>query len=229
MQHHSLFDTHIICAPLPSEKKQIETVFEVPARDLSVSWYGTLNVLEEMPRAIENVCLEIDFKDLDSKHRFRTKLRSARCSFPNLKTIVAPKTGPLHHHDLLVEEGISVILTQSYSTTSSPRRPTPIGWPCRNIQWGLWEVSRDTPTQQVRIGNFLSCMTRKRQRPGALRVWDTASQAGTYDHKKIVRATRRIHTLVSKKSVNVISLDQFPEFISRGNSREVPASILKAA
>ena len=229
MQHHSLFDTHIICAPLPSEKKQIETVFEVPARDLSVSWYGTLNVLEEMPRAIENVCLEIDFKDLDSKHRFRTKLRSARCSFPNLKTIVAPKTGPLHHHDLLVEEGISVILTQSYSTTSSPRRPTPIGWPCRNIQWGLWEVSRDTPKQQVRIGNFLSCMTRMRQRPGALRVWDTASQAGTYDHRKFVRATRRIHTLVSKKSVNVISLDQLPEFISGGNSREVPTSILKAA
>ena len=131
---------------------------QLPARELSVSWYGTLDILEEMPRAIENICLEIDFKDLDSKHRFRTKLRSARCSFPKLKTIVAPKTGRLHHHDLLVEEGISVILTQSYSTTSSPRRPTPIGWPCRNIQWGLWEVSRDTPKQQVRIGNFFSCM-----------------------------------------------------------------------
>ncbi len=229
MQHHSLFDTHIICAPLPSEKKQIETVFEVPARDLSVSWYGTLNVLEEMPRAIENVCLEIDFKDLDSKHRFRTKLRSARCSFPNLKTIVAPKTGPLHHHDLLVEEGISVILTQSYSTTSSPRRPTPLGWPCRNVQWGLWEVSRNTPKQKERIQNFFISMARKRERPGTLRIWDAASLKGTYDHKKFSRATRRIHKLVSKKAVTVISLDQLPEFISSNNSREVPTSILKAA
>ena len=229
MQHHSLFDTHIVCAPLPSEKKQIETVFEVPARELSVSWYGTLDILEEMPRAIENVCLEIDFKDLDSKHRFRTKLRSARCSFPKLKTIVAPKTGRLHHHDLLVEEGISVILTQSYSTTSSPRRPTPIGWPCRNVQWGLWEVSRNTPKQKKRIHNFFSSTARRRERPGTLRIWDAASLEGTYDHKKFSRATRRIHKLVSKKSVTVISLDQLPELISSKNSREAPTSILKAA
>ena len=229
MQHHSLFDTHIVCAPLPSEKKQIETVFEVPARELSVSWYGTLDVLEEMPHAIENVCLEIDFKDLDSKHRFRTKLRSARCSFPKLKTIVAPKTGRLHHHDLLVEEGISVILTQSYSTTSSPRRPTPIGWPCRNVQWGLWEVSRNTPKQKKRIHNFFSSTARRRERPGTLRIWDAASLEGTYDHKKFSRATRRIHKLVSKKSVTVISLDQLPELISSKNSREAPTSILKAA
>lgn len=230
MQYQSLSDTHIVCAPVPIDNRQIETVFDVQkTSELPISWYGTLDTLENMPHAIETVCLEMHLKDIASKHRFRMQLHSARRSFPNLKTIVAPKAGRVHYHDLLVEEGISVILTQSYSTTSSPRRPTPIGWPCRNIQWGLWEVSRDTPKQQVRIGNFLSCMTRKRQRPGALRVWDTASQAGTYDHKKIVRATRRIHTLVSKKSVNVISLDQFPEFISRGNSREVPASILKAA
>ena len=74
MQHHSLFDTHIVCAPLPSEKKQIETVFEVPARDLSVSWYGTLNVLEEMPRATENVCLEINFKDFDKRKSMNSNI-----------------------------------------------------------------------------------------------------------------------------------------------------------
>ena len=229
MQYQGLSDTHIICAPLPLNKKQTKTAFEIQTREFPISWYGTLDVLEEMPHAFQDVCLAIDLADIVSKHRFRMQLRSARSSFPHLRTIVAPKTGQLHYHDLLVEEGISVILTQSYSTTSSPRRPTPMGWPCRNIQWGLWEVSLDTPKQQARIGSFLSAMTRKRQPFGALRVWDAASQTGNYDHKKFLKATRRVRNLISKKSVMAISLDQLPEFISSSSSRVVPASILKAA
>ena len=230
MQYQSLSDTHIVCAPVPIDNRQIETVFDVQkTSELPISWYGTLDTLENMPHAIETVCLEMHLKDIASKHRFRMQLHSARRSFPNLKTIVAPKAGRVHYHNLLVEEGISVILTQSYSTTSSPRRPTPLGWPCRNVQWGLWEVSRNTPKQKERIQNFFISMARKRERPGTLRIWDAASLKGTYDHKKFSRATRRIHKLVSKKAVTVISLDQLPEFISSNNSREVPTSILKAA
>jgi len=229
VQYQSFSDTHIICAPVPLNNQQTETAFEIQTREFPISWYGTLDVLEEMPHAFQSVCLAIDLADIVSKHRFRMQLRSARSSFPHLRTIVAPKTGQLHYHDLLVEEGISVILTQSYSTTSSPRRPTPMGWPCRNIQWGLWEVSLDTPKQQARIGSFLSAMTRKRQPFGALRVWDTASQTGEYDHKKFLKATGRVRKLISKKSVTAISLDQLPEVISSSSSRVVPASILKAA
>ena len=229
MEYQSLSDTHIVCAPVPVDNRHLETVVDVQTREFPISWYGTLDTLENMPRAIETVCLEMHLKDIASKHRFRMKLHSARRSFPNLKTIVAPKAGRVHYHDLLVEEGISVILTQSYSTTSSPRRPTPMGWPCRNVQWGLWEVSRDTPKQQGRIQNLWSSMARKRERPGTLRIWDAASEKGTYDHKKFCGATRRIHKLVSKKSVTVISLDQLPEFISSTSSRAVPTSILKAA
>ena len=229
MEYQSLSDTHIICAPVPINKRQIETVFDVQTREFPISWYGTLDTLESMPHAVECVCLEMQIKDIASKHQFRMQLHAARRSFPNLKTIVAPKAGRVHHHDLLVEEGISVILTQSYSTISAPRRPTPMGWPCRNVQWGLWEVSRDNPKQKGRIQNFLSSMAQKRERPGTLRIWDAASQKGSYDHKKFSRAIRRIHKLVSKKSETVISLDQIPECISSNSSREVPTSILKAA
>jgi hypothetical protein len=72
-------------------------------------------------------------------------------------------------------------------------------------------------------------MAQKRERPGTLRIWDAASQKGSYDHKKFSRAIRRVHKLVSKKSVTVLSLDQIPECISGNSSREVPTSILKAA
>ena len=229
MEYQSLSDTHIVCAPVPIDKRHIKTVFDAQTREFPISWYGTLDTLESMPNALETVCLEMHLKDIASKHRFRMQLHAARRSFPNLKTIVAPKAGRVHYHDLLVEEGISVILTQSFSTISSPRRPTPIGWPCRNVQWGLWEVSRDTPKQKGRIQNFLSSVARKRERPGTLRIWDAASQKGTYDNKKFGRAIRRLQKLVAKKSVTVISLDQIPECISRNSSREVPTSILKAA
>ena len=229
MEYQSLSDTHIVCAPVPINNRQIETVFDVQTSGFPISWYGTLDTLESMPHAIGSVCLEMHLKDIASKHQLRMQLHAARRSFPNLKTIVAPKAGQVHYHDLLVEEGISVILTQSFSTISSPRRPTPMGWPCRNVQWGLWEVSRDTPKQKGQIQKFLSSIGRKGERPGTLRVWDAASPKGTYDHKKFSRAIRRIHKLVSKKSETVISLDQIPECISSNSSREVPTSILKAA
>ncbi len=229
MEYQSLSDTHIICAPVPTNNRRTVTAFDVQTRDFPISWYGTLDALENMTHAIETVCLEMQLKDIASKNRFRMQLHSARRSFPNLKTIVAPKAGRVHYHDLLVEEGISVILIQSYSKVSAPRRPTPMGWPCRNVQWGLWEVSRDNPKQKGRIQKFLSSIARKREQPGTLQIWDTASPKGNYDHKKFSRVTRRIHKLVSKKSVAVISLDQIPECISSISSKEFPTSILKAA
>ena len=170
MEYQSLSDTHIVCAPVPINNRQIETVFDVQTSGFPISWYGTLDTLESMPHAIGSVCLEMHLKDIASKHQLRMQLHAARRSFPNLKTIVAPKAGQVHYHDLLVEEGISVILTQSYSTILSPRRPTPMGWPCRNVQWGLWEVSRDTSKQKRKIQKFLSSIARKGERPGTLRV-----------------------------------------------------------
>ena len=229
MQDQGLSDTHIVCAPLPLNPRRTETVFRGLNSDIPISWYGTLDTLQSMSHTDEAVCLEMSLGDIASKHRFRTQLHLARRSFPHLNTIVAPQAGQIHHRELLVQEGISVILTHSYSTTSSPRRPVPMGWPCRNVQWGLWEVLRDTRTQQGQFQTFLSFMTRRQQQKGILKIWDTASKNGNYDHKKFSKITRRIHKLVSKKSATVIRLDQLPDLISRGTSRADPSSILKAA
>ncbi len=229
MQYQGLSDTHIVCAPLPLNTRQTETVFRGLNGHIPISWYGTLDILEGIAHTNEAVCLEMSLGDIASKHRFRTQLHLARRSFPHLNTIVAPQAGQIYHRELLVQEGISVILTHSYSATSSPRRPVPIGWPCRNVQWGLWEVLRNNRTKRGQFQTFLSFMTRTQERKGILKIWDAASKDGNYDHKRFSKITRQIQKLMSKKSATVISLDQLPELVSRGTSRANPTSILKAA
>ncbi len=204
------------------------TAFDEHSLTLPISWYGKLASLERMPCDIGTTCLELDADDLCVKHRLRMKLRSARYSFPDLKVVVISNLERDHQYDLFVDEGISVILTHSTTTTSSPRRPSPAGWPCRNVQWGLWEVSRDNPRPRF-TKSFFSAFTQKRPHGGTLRVLDTGLENGDYDHRKFMKATRRLRHLISKKVTTVISLAQLPTVISKRSSREMPASILKAA
>ena len=184
-----------------------------------------------MPQDTGIVCLELDSDDLCVKHRLRMKLRSARNSFPAMKAVVISKPNQDSPYDLLIDEGISVILTQSTNSTlsASLRRPTPAGWPCRNVQWGLWEVARANPKQRLFARSFFASFLHKRPHGGTLRVLDTGSKTGTYDHKKFIKATLHLQNLISKKMTTVIGLDQLPTFISKSSSRERPASILKAA
>ncbi|MBT4157223.1 MAG: hypothetical protein HOK57_03495 [Planctomycetaceae bacterium] len=228
MHNQSSTNIHIVCAPLPPKNMPTAIAFDEHTPTLPISWYGTLPGLERMPSDIGTTCLELDADDLCVKHRLRMKLRSARYSFPDLKVVVISNPGRDHQYDLFVDEGISVILTHSTTAISSPRRPTPAGWPCRNVQWGLWEVSRDNPKPRSTKG-FFSALANKRPHCGSLRVLDTGLQNGNYDHRKFTKATRRLRHLISKKATIAISLDQLPTVISKRSSREMPASILKAA
>ena len=85
----------------------------LPISTLPISWYGTLADFDNMPQNTGTVCLELDSDDLCVKHRLRMKLRSARNSFPAMKAVVISKPNQDSHYDLLIDEGISVILTQS--------------------------------------------------------------------------------------------------------------------
>jgi len=228
VNYQSSTNIHIVCAPLPPQNMSTATAFDGHTPTLPISWYGKLARLERMPRDSGTTCLELDADDLCVKHRLRMKLRSARYSFPDLNVVVISNPGGDHQYDLFVDEGISVILTHSITTTSSPRRPTPAGWPCRNVQWGLWEVSRDNPKLRF-TKSFFSAFAHKQQHGGTLRVLDTGLENGNYNHRKFTKATRRLRHLISKKATTVISLDQLPTVISKRSSREMPASILKAA
>lgn len=236
MHYQSLSNIHIVCTPLPHGNTTMANArnmqrLTLPISTLPISWYGTLADFDNMPQNTGTVCLELDSDDLCVKHRLRMKLRSARNSFPAMKAVVISKPNQDSHYDLLIDEGISVILTQSTNSTlsASLRRPTPTGWPCRNVQWGLWEVARANPKQRLFARGFFTSFLYERPHDGTLRVLDTGSKNGTYDHKKFMKATRRLQNLISKKMTTVIGLDQLPTFLSKSSSRERTASILKAA
>ena len=124
MQYQSFSDTHIICAPVPLNNQQTETAFEIQTREFPISWYGTLDVLEEMPHAFQSVCLAIDLADIVSKHRFRMQLRSARSSG---RTTTGRSTTPSRHiqsSGLCAQNKLSIRHSTSSLAPSAAMTPT---------------------------------------------------------------------------------------------------------
>lgn len=91
------------------------------------------------------VALEIEPCWLDSKRTLRDAVRAARDAAPGITAAVL-RGSPLRHHDLLAAEGVRVVVVDSFGDVRrGSRRPSPGGWPCRNVAWGLWEVRCAAP------------------------------------------------------------------------------------
>ncbi|NBP82042.1 hypothetical protein EBU58_15295, partial [bacterium] len=131
--------------------------------------------------------------------------------------------------DLLVEEGIEVVLASRFSGTGRPRRPVPAGWPCRSMQWGLWELQRQTPTATSWGGKLFGRTAVPRLKPGMLAAIDTATTAGTHDAQRLKSLRARLGGQVSAGRLIMASLGELPALVSGGDSRQTPGSILRAA
>lgn len=92
-----------------------------------------------------DVALRIDPRWLDSRQALRQALVRARHAAPRLEAAVLQGAMPAHH-GVLAEEGIRVVLVDDFRDVGrGSRRPSPAGWPCRNVAWGLWEVKACPP------------------------------------------------------------------------------------
>ena len=192
---------------------------------LNVSWYGSLRQLEsssEVPLA----ALSIDEKTAASRRSLRGLLRAARRAIPDLRAAVLPETQAVSHADLLVEEGIAVVLTSRFGGTGRPRRPAPPDWPCRNVQWGLWELLRHGGD---RGGWLFRRAGLPRLRPGMLVAVDAVGTTGGTDAGRLRRIATELSGRLATGRVITPPLASLPEIICSNTARRPPGSILRAA
>jgi len=211
----------IICAPLPPPG----VARSLPPQSHLVSWYGPLTAIESADSTTLPAAIEIDPLAAASRRRLRELCQASRRACPGIEAAVVTGDAAPPHRDLLADEGIRVVISSHFSGRGRPRRPAPAGWPCRNMQWGLWEVLRETRPRHSWLcrGGLL------RIRPGTLAAIDVA----TWSHRDPLRQLSQIlHRLERPLATNravVATLAEFPELVTGAESRIQPDSILRAA
>lgn len=222
--------TCVICAPLP-------TIGDVPPAEMTssdrpaftVTWYGTPAQFERFPPAERPPAIAIPSTTAESRRDLRDLLQAGRRAVPELRAAVFLGAGGVRQPDLLVEEGITVVLTSQFSMAGRPRRPAPAGWPCRSVEWGLWELLRHDLSASSWKRMFFGSGTVPRLRPGSLTAIDTATPSGTHDGQRLRSLRSRLSPRVAAGSLIVPALDDLPDLVSGGDSRQTRGSILRAA
>jgi hypothetical protein len=171
----------------------------------------------------------IDSAAASSRRELRSVLRAARQAVPQLRAAVIEHEMEVPQPDLLVEEGITVVLTSRFSGTGRPRRPAPAGWPCRSVQWGLWELLRHSSTAKSWRPKLFQQSGVPRLSPGTLAGIDAATPTGSFEGRRIKSLLARVKKQVASGRLIVPKLEELPGLVCGGSSSQAPSSILRAA
>jgi len=125
--------------------------YAVGGLPVPVTWLAAADRLSELAPALaaspgrhEFAC-EIPASAFASRRQLRTLLAEARGAVPGIQAVAVRQAEAIAHRELLVEEGIRVVLVRSLPAQGrGSRRPAPAGWRCRNATWGLWEIEWTT-------------------------------------------------------------------------------------
>lgn len=220
----------VLCAPLPARSDDAVAIAIDSGRPApTVSWYGSLEQLEGWPDLTQPPAILIDPAIAESRRELRNLLRAGRQAVPTLRAAVIGRAGSLSQPDLLVEEGIEVVLTSQFSGAGRPRRPAPTGWPCRSMQWGLWELQRHDAAATSWQGKLFGRPAVPRLKPGMLAAIDTATPAGTHDSQRLRSLSSRLGSQLTAGRLIVPALGELPALVCGSDSRQTPGSILRAA
>jgi hypothetical protein len=220
----------ILCAPLPASRDfSLAVTIDSNRPSPTISWYGSLHQLGAWPHSEQPSAILIDPATASSRRELRGVLRAARQAVPQLRAAVIEREMGVPQPDLLVEEGIAVVLTSRFSVAGRPRRPAPAGWPCRSVQWGLWELLRYNPTAKSWRAKFFQQSAIPRLSPGALAAIDAATPTGSFESRRLKSLLARVKKQVASGRLIVPKLEELPGLVCGGSSSQAPSSILRAA
>lgn len=169
--------TLVLCATAPRQPTPRTVAWLEAARSLTapVTWIAGIETMAEIAEHGAGIDVAIDIPPTvcGSKARLRELVSRGRDAIPDLSTAVLRGPTPSDHRSLLVEQGISVALVDGFEEDSrGSRRPAPKGWPCRNVIWGLWEVTVSSP-RAAGIAGWLGLGGAPAAKPGSLQVLRT--------------------------------------------------------
>lgn len=220
----------ILCVPLPTSGDfPLAATVDSDRLSPTISWYGSLDQLGAWPDSEQPPAILIDPATASSRRELRRVLRTARQAAPQLRAaVIEGESGP-PQPDLMVEEGIAVVLTSRFSGTGRPRRPAPAGWPCRSVQWGLWELLRHNPTANSWRAKLFQQTPVPRLGPGTLAAIDAVAPTGNFESRRVKSLLARVKGQVASGRLIVPKLEELPSLVCRGSSSQTPSSILRAA
>jgi hypothetical protein len=232
--------TLVVCATLPRPVRSgtcaawLDGWGRAPA---AVTWAADADTLEAVAAAahsrgdsIPELALAIEPSWLDSRATLRRMVDVARQAVPGLDAAVLRGPRPLAHQSLLAEEGLRVVVVDTFADAArGSRRPAPAGWRCRNPVWGLWEVQVD-PLLPTGVFGRLLRGSLPRPRPGTLRVL----HAGDVPAERPVsgRLERWLAWAARRAAVGIVrsaKLADLPALLVRGGEPPVSGSVLRAA
>ncbi len=233
--------TLVICGTTPRQSATAGGAAWLEAtRSLPVTWLVGIEVLADVASAIarrgggNDMALDIPPAACGSRAKLRDLLLRARDEAPGLSAVVLRGPTPLAHRGLLVEQGMSVALVNSFEDDGrGSRRPAPRDWPCRNIVWGLWEVLGQ-PHRPRGIAGWLGLGGLPTPRAGSLQVLQTDGVTAGSRHEAFVspRLDRWLawaaHRVSSGTAV-VTGLSDLPSAITGTGRQPLPGSVLRAA
>lgn len=233
--------TLVICGTTPRQSATAGGAAWLEAtRSLPVTWLVGIDVLADVASAIarrsggNDMALDIPPAACGSRAKLRDLLLRARDEAPGLSAVVLRGPTPLAHRGLLVEQGMSVALVNSFEDDGrGSRRPAPRDWPCRNIVWGLWEVLVQ-PHRPRGIAGWLGLGGLPTPRAGSLQVLQTEGVTAGSRHEAFVspRLDRWLawaaHRVSSGTAV-VTGLSDLPSAITGTGRQPLPGSVLRAA
>lgn len=220
----------ILCAPLPaSHDFSMASTINLDRPSPTVSWYGSLDQLGTWQDSEQPPAILIDPATARSRRELRSILRAGRQAVPRLRAAVIEGEQGVPQPDLLVEEGITVVLTSKLSSTGRPRRPAPAGWPCRSMQWGLWEVLRHNSTPKSWRAKLFQQRAVPRLGSGMLAAVDAATSTGSLDGRWLKSLMTRTAGQVASGKLIMPKLEDLPGLVCGDNTSQAPSSILRAA
>ncbi|MEX0670538.1 MAG: hypothetical protein WD060_08800 [Pirellulales bacterium] len=233
--------TLVICGTTPRQSATAGGATWLQAtRSLPVTWLVGIEVMGDVAAAIgrhgggNDIALDIAPAACGSRAKLRDLLVRARDEAPGVSAVVLRGPTPLANRTMLVEQGISVALVNSFEDDSrGSRRPAPRDWPCRNTVWGLWEVLV-RPHRPRGIAGWLGLGGMPTPKAGGLHVLRTEGVTAGSRHEAFVtpRLDRWMAWAAHRVAVGTVvvtGLSNLPAAIAGTGRQPLPGSVLRAA
>jgi hypothetical protein len=199
---------------------------------LPVTWLAAVDRLGAVAEAAgpHHVALQVPTEAFATRQALRSLLARGREAVPGLSAIAMDQSAAITHRDLLVEEGVRVVLVDRLvGGTRGSRRPAPVGWRCRNAAWSLWEVEIDAPRSPGPLA-ALGLGRGPRVRRGGLSVVSTSGIGPAGDlHPRLQRLVAWARRLAERGVATAVSLSGLVARLGGEDHTALAGSVLRAA
>ena len=229
----------VICGTVPEGPSWSRRAGGVAFGETSVpiTWLASPDRLVAVATAMTDspVChdfaVQIPASGFESRQRLRSLLARCRETVPALAAVAVDQATASVHRDLLVDEGVRVVLVERLAAAGrGSRRPAPAGWRCRNAAWSLWEVEVEPAKPRGPLARLVGLGMRPRVRRGGLAVLSTEGFGSTGAmHPRLQRLITWAKRLSDRGEAMTVGLSGLMPRLMGEDQAVLAGSVLRAA